>query len=91
MATRAESSAERPRIFISYARSDSSALAEELVAGLEVAGFEPYLDRHDIAVAEDWEKRLGGLIYTADTILFILPGRRELQAVRLGSQTGRRA
>jgi hypothetical protein len=63
---------EKPRIFISYARSDSSALAEELVAGLQVAGFEPYLDRHDIAAAEDWEARLGGLIQGADTVLFIL-------------------
>jgi hypothetical protein len=49
--------AEKPRIFVSYARSDSSALAEELAAGLEVVGFEPYLDRHDIAAAEDWEAR----------------------------------
>ena len=67
-----ENRTEKPRIFISYARSDSSALAEELVAGLEVAGFEPYLDRHDIAAAEDWEARLGGLIQSADTVVFIL-------------------
>ena len=32
--------AERPKVFISYARSDSAALAEELVTGLELAGFE---------------------------------------------------
>jgi TIR domain len=62
----------KPTIFISYARSDSSALAEELVAGLELAGFEPYLDRHDIAAAEDWEARLGALIQGADTVVFIL-------------------
>jgi hypothetical protein len=62
----------RPSIFISYARSDSSVLAEELVTGLELAGFEPYLDRHDIAAAEDWEVRLGDLIQSADTIVFIL-------------------
>jgi TIR domain len=68
----ANGAAEKPRIFISYARSDSSALAEELTAGLEVAGFEPYLDRHDIAAAEDWEARLGGLIQSADTVVFIL-------------------
>ena len=68
----AERPAEKPRIFISYARSDSSALAEVLTAGLEVAGFEPYLDRHDIAAAEDWEARLGGLIQSADTVVFIL-------------------
>src|SRR5215469_13159914 len=36
-----ESAIEAPSIFISYARSDSTALAEEPVAGLEVAGFKP--------------------------------------------------
>ena len=67
-----EAPAEKPRIFISYARADGSALAEELVVGLEIAGFEPYLDRRDIAAAEDWEARLGGLIQSADTVVFIL-------------------
>ncbi len=47
-------------------------MAEELVTGLQVAGFEPFLDRHDIAAAEDWEVRLGVRIKTADTIVFIL-------------------
>ena len=63
---------EQPRIFISYARSDGTQLAEELVAGLEVAGFRPFLDRQDIAAAEDWESRLGALILGADTVVFIL-------------------
>src|SRR5215831_17356158 len=67
-----ERTAEKPGIFISYARSDSSALAEELVAGLELAGFRPFLDRQDIAAAEDWEARLGALILGADTVVFIL-------------------
>jgi TIR domain len=67
-----ERTAEKPGIFISYARSDSSALAEELVAGLEVAGFRAFLDRQDIAAAEDWEARLGALILGADTVVFIL-------------------
>jgi hypothetical protein len=67
-----ETTAEKPGIFISYARSDSSALAEESVAGVELAGFRPFLDRQDIAAAEDWEARLGALILGADTIVFIL-------------------
>jgi len=49
------------RVFISYARSDCSSFAEELLAGLELAGFDPFLDRHDIAAGEDWEARLAGL------------------------------
>jgi hypothetical protein len=58
--------ADQPRIFISDARSDSAALADELVAGLELAGFRPFLDRQDIAASEDWEARLGALILGAE-------------------------
>jgi TIR domain/WD domain, G-beta repeat len=65
-------SAERLKVFISYARADGAALAEDLVTGLGLAGFAPFLDRHDIAAAEDWEARLGGLIQSADTIVFII-------------------
>jgi TIR domain len=72
MGNTVENSAERPKIFISYARADGSALAEELVTGLELTGFEPSLDRHNIAAAEDWEARLGALIQSADTVVFIL-------------------
>jgi hypothetical protein len=64
--------AEKLKIFISYSRRDSSDFAEELVAGLELAGFAPFLDRHDIAAGEDWEKRLGGLILEADTVVFVI-------------------
>src|SRR5215471_8068465 len=60
------------RVFISYARRDASVFAEELLQGLEVAGFEASLDRHDIAAGEDWEARLGGLIQAADTVVFVL-------------------
>jgi hypothetical protein len=59
-------------VFISYARSDASAFAEDLLQGLEVAGFEPLLDRHDIAAGEDWEARLGALIQAADTVVFVV-------------------
>jgi len=67
-----ESPAERLKVFISYARSDGAALAEDLVTGLELSGFAPFLDRHDIAAAEDWEARLGALIQSADTVVFII-------------------
>ncbi|HCK84161.1 MAG TPA: hypothetical protein DHW63_06500, partial [Hyphomonadaceae bacterium] len=60
------------RVFISYARSDCSAFAEDLLQGLEVAGFQPFLDRHDIAAGEDWEARLGALIQAADTVVFVM-------------------
>jgi len=65
-------SGEKLKVFVSYSRRDSSDFAEELVAGLELAGFAPFLDRHDIAAGEDWEIRLGGLIQQADTIIFVV-------------------
>lgn len=64
--------AERLKIFVSYSRRDAAEFADELVAGLELAGFEPFIDRHDIAAGEDWEGRLGGLIAQSDTVVFVV-------------------
>jgi hypothetical protein len=69
---------EKLKVFISYSRRDSAAFADELMAGLEVAGFAPFLDRHDIAAGEDWEARLGGLIAQSDTVVFVV----SLEAVK---------
>ena len=63
---------QRLKVFISYSRKDSSDFADELVAGLELAGFAPFIDRHDIAAGEDWEARLGGLIHEADTVVYVV-------------------
>jgi formylglycine-generating enzyme required for sulfatase activity len=63
---------EKLKVFISYSRKDSAAFADELVAGLELAGFKPFLDRHDIAAGEEWEARLGGLIEQSDTVVFVV-------------------
>ena len=38
----------RLRVFISYSRKDED-FAQELLTGLELTGFEPYLNKHDIA------------------------------------------
>jgi len=59
------------RVFVSYSRKDD-AFARELVTGLELTGFQPYLDKHDIAAGEDWEARLGRLIEAADTVVFVI-------------------
>jgi hypothetical protein len=60
------------KVFISYSRRDSSDFAEELVAGLELAGFAPFLDRHDIAPGEPWEDRLSALIQQSDTVVYVI-------------------
>src|SRR6516164_7088166 len=59
------------KVFISYSRKDED-FTQDLLAGLRVAGFEPYLDKHDIAAGEDWEARLGRLIEAADTVVFVI-------------------
>jgi formylglycine-generating enzyme required for sulfatase activity len=61
----------RLKVFISYSRKDED-FAQDLLAGLQVAGFEPYLDKHDIAAGEDWATRLGRLIEAADTVVFVV-------------------
>src|SRR5262249_60681638 len=65
------SAGEKLKVFISYSRKDSAAFADELVAGLELSGFAPFLDRHDIAAGEGWEARLGGLIAQSGTGVFV--------------------
>jgi hypothetical protein len=62
---------EKFRVFVSYSRKDED-FAEELVAGLQASGFQPYLDKRDIAAGEDWEARLGRLIESADTVVFVI-------------------
>src|SRR6516162_8630653 len=59
------------KVFISYSRKDED-FAQELLVGLVLTGFEPYLDKHDIAPGEDWQTRLGRLIEAADTVVFVI-------------------
>jgi TPR repeat protein len=63
---------ERAKIFISYSHRDSANFAEELAAGLDLAGFSPLLDRQDIFVGEDWEARLSRLIAQSDAVVFVV-------------------
>jgi hypothetical protein len=59
------------RVFISYSRDDLD-FADQLVAGLELCGFDPTLDRDGISGGEEWQRRLGALIHDADTVVFVL-------------------
>lgn len=66
-----DQSGEKLKVFISYSRKDAD-FARELLVGLQLVGFEPYLDQRDIAAGEVWEERLGHLIEAADTVVFVL-------------------
>ena len=59
------------KVFVSYSRADA-AFADELVSGLEWAGYVVTIDRASIIEGEDWRKRLGALIADADTVVFVL-------------------
>ncbi len=59
------------KVFISYSRADVS-FSEELELALRDKGFEPLVDRHGIDAGDDWKKRLGELILSADTVVFVL-------------------
>jgi WD40 repeat protein len=72
MADDTEDAGKMLKVFISYSRRDASQFADELVAGLELAGFAPFIDRNDIKPGEPWEDRLGGLIAQSDTVVFVI-------------------
>ena len=59
------------RVFVSYSRRDVD-IADEIVQGLEFAGFAVTIDRNSITEGEDWRRRLGALIADADSIVFLL-------------------
>ncbi|RYE10128.1 MAG: toll/interleukin-1 receptor domain-containing protein [Hyphomicrobiales bacterium] len=61
----------KTNVFISYSRRDAEA-ADRLHEALTAQGLNPYLDKHDIAAGEDWKARLGGLIESADTMVFLI-------------------
>jgi WD40 repeat protein len=67
-----ENAGEKLKVFISYSRRDAADFAEEVVAGLELAGFAPFIDRLDIKPGEPWEDRLGLLIAQSDTVVFVI-------------------
>jgi WD40 repeat protein len=59
------------RVFISYSRSDAD-VAQTLVDRLNDAGFDAYLDVHDIAPGEPWRERLGSLISGSEKVVFLI-------------------
>ena len=63
--------APKAKIFISYSRVDI-AVADRLEMALQAHGFEPLIDRRDIAHFEAWWKRIEELIVRCDTVVFVI-------------------
>jgi hypothetical protein len=70
-------------VFISYSRDDL-AFADQLDAGLGLAGIGTTIDRHGISAGEDWENRLGALIRDSDTVVFVLSPSRLVRKLAPG-------
>jgi hypothetical protein len=85
MADDAKIAGDKLKVFISYSRRDAADFADEVTAGLELTGFAPFIDRHDIKPGEPWEDRLGGLIGQSDTVCDHARGG-EVGALHLGSR-----
>jgi len=70
--TETSESARVTRVLLSYSRVDEAAVIK-LAADLEETGdIEVLRDKDDILPAEDWQKRLGGLVLSADALVFCL-------------------
>lgn len=66
-----ESSVAGSNVFVSYCR-DNMDFANQIVSMLEDEGYDPKIDREDIAATEKWESRLLELISSSDTVVFVL-------------------
>ena len=60
-----------PQSLLSYSRADED-FARDLLVSLKTCGFEPYLDKLDIAPGEPWEERLERLIQGSDTVVYVV-------------------
>lgn len=59
------------RVFISYSRIDV-AFADDLELALKDKGFAPVVDRSSLEAGVMWQERLGELIASCDTVVFVL-------------------
>jgi WD40 repeat protein len=66
---RSRDESRKPRVFISYSRTDSG-FANRILGRLTEHGIDAYLDKHDILPGEPWKERLSQLIDTSDSVVF---------------------
>jgi hypothetical protein len=71
MSGEGEAAAVKARVFISYSRREAD-LVDTLSERLATDGFEPLVDRKDIAPGEPWQERIGALIASCDAAIVII-------------------
>src|SRR5271166_5766862 len=63
---------EQPRVFLSYARKDGTALAQRLQKELKEQGFDPWLDTQRIAGGAVWSDEIEAALDRADYVAALL-------------------
>ena len=64
----------RRRVFVSYARDDSPAV-DRLVAALDAAGWQCWIDRRDLYPGDPWEPELTRAIDEAHAVVVAVTAR----------------
>jgi len=62
----------RPRLFLSYGRADAAALADRLVADLDAAGYDVWLDRAEIKAGRAWDEQIRDGLGRSDVVVALL-------------------
>ncbi len=65
------SSPDRPKVFICHS-SDDAAEADKLFRHLDMAGAEPWLDKRNLALGDDWESEIKKAVAQADVFVVCL-------------------
>lgn len=58
----------RPKVFVAYVQEDAAS-AERLFEALELAGFDPWLDRRKLLPGQNWPRSIEEAITTSDFFL----------------------
>ena len=62
----------RPRLFLSYGRSDAAPLANRLRDDLEARGFEVWQDTHQIRTGKEWEAEIKDGLRSTQVVVALL-------------------
>src|SRR5262249_38917238 len=62
----------RPRLFLSYGRRDTAALATRLRADLEARGFEVWQDARQIRTGKEWEEEIKDGLRSTQVVIALL-------------------
>jgi WD40 repeat protein len=71
----------RPRIFVSYARSDGEALARDLGGRLAAAGLPPWRDREGLQGGRDWWQQVMAAIDEVEFLVLVITPAAQASAM----------